>query len=135
MVQSDARITMYLITTIRHTAARKGSQHRDYEKKEILLFDAPVNGSGAENEREWGEFFPIKEEGIEEKVIRKAFVKQILLSLSPREREVVVETFILEHTEAQVAQKLGIRQQRVSQLKKQALLRMRAECERQGITA
>lgn len=135
MVPSDARITMYLITTIRHTAARKASQYRDHEKREILLFDAPVHGPGSEDGRTWGEFVPVNEEGIEEKVARNAFVKQILLSLTPREKEVVIETFILEHTETQTAQKLGIRQQRVSQLKKHALLRMREACKKQGITA
>ncbi|MEL7565348.1 MAG: sigma-70 family RNA polymerase sigma factor [Dehalobacterium sp.] len=135
MVQSDTRITMYLITTLRHTAGRKASQYRNHKKKEILLLDAPTHGSNSEDERTWGEFIPIDEEGIEEKVTRNTFVKQILLSLTPREREVVVETFILEHTEAQVAQRLGIRQQRVSQLKKHALLRMREECKRQGIIA
>ncbi|ATW28181.1 sigma-70 family RNA polymerase sigma factor [Candidatus Formimonas warabiya] len=135
MVQSDAQITMYLITALRHTAARKASQYRDQGKREILLFDAPASGPGLEDERTWGEFVPISEEGIEEKVTRHTLVKQILLSLTPRERQVIIEMYMLQRSEKQTAQKLGVRQQRVSQLKKKALVHMRAECERQGIIA
>lgn len=135
MGQSNAEITMYLVTSLRRFAARKASQYSNRKKRELLVYDAPVNDPGLEDKRTWGELVPGKEEGLEEKVIRDTLVKEILLSLTPREQLVIKEMFMLEHTETQTAKKLGICQQRVNQLKKQALLKMRKECVRIGFTA
>ncbi|MCC7570586.1 hypothetical protein KO465_04520 [Candidatus Micrarchaeota archaeon] len=134
MGQSDAEITMYLVISLRRFAARKAFQYRNRKQRELLLFDAPVGGRGSDDKQIWSKLVLI-EEGVEERVIRNALVKQILLSLTSREKDVIKEIFLLERTETQIAQKLGIRQQRVNQLKKQALSRMRAELVRMGFTA
>lgn len=134
MVHSDAEITMYLITSLRRFAARKATQYRRWKQRELLLFDAPAGGPETEDVRTWGDLVSTEEE-TEKDVIINNLVKQILHSLPAREKEIIEETFLLERTETQIAQKLGIRQQRVNQLKKQALLRMRGECVKMGITA
>lgn len=134
MVHSDAEITMYLITSLRRFAARKATQYRRWKQRELLLFDAPAGGPGTEDVRTWGDLVSTEKE-TEKDVIINNLVKQILHSLPAREKEIIEETFLLERTETQIAQKLGIRQQRVNQLKKQALLRMRGECVKMGITA
>lgn len=134
MVHSDAEITMYLITSLRRFAARKATQYRRWKQRELLLFDAPAGEPGTEDVRTWGDLVSTEEE-TEKDVIINNLVKQILHSLPAREKEIIEETFLLERTETQIAQKLGIRQQRVNQLKKQALLRMRGECVKMGITA
>ncbi|MEL7567856.1 MAG: hypothetical protein AAGU27_23665 [Dehalobacterium sp.] len=115
MIQSNARITGYPITALCRAAARRVSKYHNRRKRAILLFDALLSGTRSDNERSWGELVPINDEGMEE-------------------REVIIETFFLKYSEAQPAQKTGICQQLVSQLKKQALCQMKAECKKQGIT-
>lgn len=134
MVHSDVEITMYLITSLRRFAARKATQYRSRKQRELLLFDAPAGGHETEDDRVWGDLVSTEGE-MEKDIIRNSLVKQILHSLPAREKEIIEETFLQERTEIQIAQKLGIRQQRVNQLKKQALLRMRGECVKMEITA
>lgn len=62
-------------------------------------------------------------------VIRNLAVRQALCSLPSTERVVLIQIFVHEQNEAATARKLGICQQRVNQLKRQALLRMRAKLE------
>lgn len=132
MSVSDAQITRYVVTTLHRAAARKTAQHRRRRNMELLLWDTPVNGDDPEDKRTWGEFFPAPEESVEETVIRNMVVRQALYSLPPKERAVLEELFVYQQNETSTARKLGLCQQRVSQLKRQALLRMKAQLERPG---
>lgn len=61
----------------------------------------------------------------QEKLLHHLLVEQLLESLEPRERHLIVLRFFHDQTQAQVAEKLGMSQVQVSRLEKKVLLALR----------
>lgn len=61
----------------------------------------------------------------QEKLLHHLLVEQLLESLEPRERQLIVLRFFHDKTQAQVAEKLGMSQVQVSRLEKKVLLALR----------
>lgn len=60
-----------------------------------------------------------------EEVLNQMLLKQLLESLTEMERELIVQRYFHEKTQAQVAEGLGITQVQVSRMEKKILLRLR----------
>lgn len=64
-------------------------------------------------------------ENMEQAVINKIAVKEALMNLEPRERQIIVMRYFKDKTQAQIAAQLGISQVQVSRIEKKVLSRMR----------
>lgn len=64
-------------------------------------------------------------ENMEQAVINKIAVKEALMNLEPRERQIIVMRYFNDKTQAQIAAQLGISQVQVSRIEKKVLSRMR----------
>lgn len=62
---------------------------------------------------------------LEDRAINKILISQMLSTLPPRERQIIVLRYITGKTQSYIASKLGISQVQVSRLEKKALLFMR----------
>lgn len=66
-----------------------------------------------------------QEGGDEERVLDAMVLKELLLELSERERDVIVRRYFFNQTQTQVARALGISQVQVSRMEKKILNKMR----------
>ncbi|MBQ9599240.1 MAG: sigma-70 family RNA polymerase sigma factor, partial [Clostridia bacterium] len=65
-------------------------------------------------------------EGIEDNVINKVLVDEILSVLSKREREVIIFRYFRGKTQSEIAKYIGVSQVQVSRIEKKALERIRS---------
>lgn len=61
----------------------------------------------------------------EEKIINKIALKELILSLQPRERKIIILRYFKDKKQAEIAKMLGISQVQVSRLEKQILNKIR----------
>lgn len=72
----------------------------------------------------------LKEESVEqEDVLDRMVLREALLGLTEREREIIVKRYFYNRTQSEIAAELGISQVQVSRLEKKILKRMRGSCE------
>lgn len=76
----------------------------------------------------------LKEEGEgAEKILDRMMLKEALLSLEERERQIIIKRYFYNQTQSEIAAGLGISQVQVSRLEKKSLRQMRGTCEPFGL--
>lgn len=72
----------------------------------------------------------LKEEGEgAENILDRMMLKEALLSLEERERQIIIKRYFYNQTQSEIAAGLGISQVQVSRLEKKSLRQMRGTCE------
>lgn len=67
----------------------------------------------------------VSEEDKSEKIVNNIMLRESIMRLDERERQIVIMRYIQELTQSQVAEKIGVSQVQVSRLEKKILLKMR----------
>ena len=67
----------------------------------------------------------VKGEEIEEKIINKVMINNILNSLKPRERQIIVLRYFKNKTQSEIAKLIGVSQVQISRIEKKVLSEMR----------
>lgn len=67
----------------------------------------------------------VKGEEIEEKIINKVMINNILNSLKPRERQIIVLRYFKNKTQSEIAKIIGVSQVQISRIEKKVLSEMR----------
>ena len=68
-------------------------------------------------------------DGDEEKIVDKLVIKQSLLNLTDREREIIILRYFRGKTQTEISEHIGVSQVQVSRIEKKALLKMRSVIE------
>lgn len=68
-------------------------------------------------------------DGDEEKIVDKLVIKQSLLNLTEREREIIILRYFKGKTQTEISEHIGVSQVQVSRIEKKALLKMRSVME------
>ena len=69
-----------------------------------------------------------EKENLNERVVDKLFLEELLGSLEGKERELIYKRYFQEKTQAVIAREMGISQVQVSRLEKKILESMREKC-------
>ncbi|HEY7960674.1 MAG TPA: SigB/SigF/SigG family RNA polymerase sigma factor [Solirubrobacteraceae bacterium] len=93
--------------------------------------DAPRSTQGEDVAESVADGIGIQEGGFE-RAEERATLQPLLARVSPRERLVLTLRFGEDLTQAEIGERIGVSQMQVSRLIRQALMRMRAELERQA---
>ena len=95
----------------------------------VIAMDATVvpesiNSKIGEDGKELESLFGCSDD-MEQNIVNKIAIKDALLELSPRERQVIVLRYFKDKTQSQIAECLGLSQVQVSRIEKKVLARMR----------
>lgn len=71
----------------------------------------------------------VADEGNEEKIVDKLVIKQSLLNLTDREREIIILRYFKGKTQTDISEHIGVSQVQISRIEKKALLKMRSVIE------
>ena len=92
-----------------------------------VSFDAPRSG-GDEDVATVGDSVGVDEDGFD-RAEERATLKQLMATVTPREREVLRMRFEQDMTQAEIGAVIGVSQMQVSRVIRQALVRLRAAAE------
>ncbi|MEW6274887.1 MAG: sigma-70 family RNA polymerase sigma factor [Bacillota bacterium] len=114
----------WFITGLRHEAIRLAKKHKRLQEHELLILNDLLSQDAEDEATEMLDTIAATDDILAE-VEDSVFLEEALALLTPQQQKVITATVLEGYKEQEVAEKLGMSQPAVHQMKERALKRLR----------